>query len=223
MVESPQRLGAANMQTVSIRSLAVALVCAVLLCPCQRATAQHFEARLGVLASTVLVRDGGASAGLARALGATVLAPTELKLSPAPAASALMVSALGARTQLELSGMFALSKLRASNDGGDWDVQDVSVATLTIGARYQRWRRFAVSLAAGGTHFFTDDRGIFSAGNGLMPLVELGALARIPAGTLPLHATVRVQSHNFGTPALRREAAGEGKPVRLLVQLGFGG
>ena len=169
------------------------------------------------------MRDEGATTGLGNALGATVLAPTELKLAPAPAASALLVSSIGKRTQLEVSGMFAYSKLRASNEGGDWDVQDVSVATVTVGGRYQKWDRVALSAGAGATHFFSDDRGIFSEGNGLMPLVEVGALARIPAGTLPLHLTVRLQSHTFGTPALRREAAGEGKPVRLLVQVGFGG
>ena len=201
------------------------MVCALLPvgAPARQAAAQHFEARLGVLASTALVKDEGATRGLGNALGANVLGPTELKLVPAPAASALMVSSIGKRTQLEVSGMFALSKLRASNQGGDWDVQDVSVATITVGGRYQRWSNVALSVGAGATHFFTDDRGIFSEGNGLMPLVELGALARIPAGTLPLHATVRLQSHTFGTPALRREASSEGKPVRLLVQVGFGG
>jgi len=186
------------------------------------AAAQHFEARLGVMVSSVLVRDEAATAGLARALGATVLGPTDLKLVPAPAASALMVANLGARTQVEVSGTFALSKLRASNEEADWDVQDVSVATATVGVRYKRWSRVALTAGAGATHFFTDDAGIFSEGNSLMPLVEIGALTNIPVGTLPLHASVRLQSHTFGTPALRREAAGEGKPVRLLVQVGFG-
>ena len=174
------------------------------------------------MVSSVLVRDEAATAGLARALGATVLGPTDLKLAPAPAASAVMVGNLGTRTQVEVNGTFALSKLRASNEEADWEVQDVSVATATVGVRYQRWSRIALTAGAGATHFFTDDAGIFSEGNGLMPLVEVGALAKIPAGAVPLLAAVRLQSHTFGTPALRREAASEGKPVRLLVQVGFG-
>jgi hypothetical protein len=184
--------------------------------------AQHFEARLGVMVSSVLVHDEAATAGLARALGATVLGPTDIKLAPAPAASAVMVSNLGARTQVEVNGTFALSKLRASNEEADWEVQDVSVASATVGVRYKRWSRVALTAGAGATHFFTDDTGIFSEGNSLMPLVEIGAFANVPVGTVPLHAIVKLQSHTFGTPALRREGAGEGKPVRLLVQVGFG-
>jgi hypothetical protein len=186
------------------------------------AAAQRFEARLGVMVSSVLVRDEAATAGLARALGANVVGPTDLKLAPAPAASALMVGRLGTRTQVEVGGTFALSKLRASNEESDWEVQDVSVATATVGVRYQRWSSVALTAGAGATHFFSDDAGIFSEGNSLMPLVEIGALANIPVGAVPLHGVVRLQSHNFGTPALRREGAGEGKPVRLLVQVGFG-
>jgi len=55
-----------------------------------------------------------------------------------------------------------------------------------------------------------------------MPLLEAGAVTRLPAATLPVHLSVRLQSHTFATPALRREGSSDGKPVRLLVQLGFG-
>lgn len=203
-----------------MRLLRVAAWCTLLVA--QSAAAQRFEARIGILASSTLVRDDGATGSLARALRETILAPTKLTLAPAPAASALLVAGLGRRTVAEVNGTVALSKLRASNEDQEWDTQNVSLATLTVGVRYEYRRNIWLTGGFGATHFIADSRGIFSDGSGLMPLIELGALSRIPVGSVPLHATVRVQTHTFETPALRRDGGSQGRPVRLLVQLGVG-
>lgn len=183
---------------------------------------QRLEARLGILVSTTLVRDEGSSGALQRALNLDSSSPTELRLAPAPAASVLLVHTLTTRTALEGHGMLAISRLEASNREAEWNAQDVSVASWGVGLRYQYRRYLALSGGIGATHFFTDSRGAFSDGSSIMPLLEAGAVARWPAGNLPVHFSVRLQSHTFGTPALRREGATDGKPVRLLLQLGFG-
>lgn len=186
------------------------------------ASAQRLEARLGILVSTTLVRDEGSSGALQRALTLNSTSPTELRLAPAPAASVLLVHSLTARAALEGHGMLAISRLEARNRQAEWNAQDVSVASWGLGLRYQYLRFLSLNGGIGVTHFFTDSRGIFSDGSSIMPLLEAGAVTRLPAATLPVHLSVRLQSHTFGTPALRREGSNDGKPVRLLVQLGFG-
>jgi hypothetical protein len=181
------------------------------------ASGQRLEARLGTL-----VRDEGSSGALQRALSLDSSSPTELRLAPAPAASVLLVHPLTARVALEGHGMLAMTRVEARNREAEWNAQDVSVASAGVGLRYQYRRFLSLNAGIGATHFFTDSRGIFSDGSTVMPLLEAGAVTRLPAGTLPVHLSMRLQSHTFGTPALRREGSSDGKPVRLLVQLGFG-
>jgi hypothetical protein len=197
------------------------LVALILLTPAG-AAAQRIEARIGVLAATTLVRDEGASGALQRALNLGTSAPTELTLSPAPSGAVLVVQPIGPRTAIEAQGMVALSKLQAKNRENDWQAQQVSIAVLTVGLRYRYRGGVWLHGGVGVNRFFTESRGIFSDGSSVMPLIEVGAMTRIPAGALPIHLAARVQTHTFGTPVLRREGANDGKPIRFLVQLGFG-
>jgi hypothetical protein len=184
--------------------------------------AQRFEARIGVLASTILVRDEGASGALQRALNLGTTAPTELTLSPAPSGALLVVQPLGPRAAIEAQGMLALSRLRAKNRDEDWQAQQVSIAVLTVGLRYLYARGIWLHGGVGVNRFFSESRGIFSDGSSVLPLIEAGAMARVPVRTVPIHVAANLQTHTFGTPVLRREGANDGKPIRLLVQLGFG-
>ena len=183
-------------------------------------SAQQIEARLGVLGSTTLVRDEGASHSLQRALGSTV-SVTELKLGAAPMASVLVTTPIAVRTVIEASLSAGLAQLRASNRSADWDAQTATIAGLGVGLRYNYWRRVWLTGGFGVTRFFSDSRGIFSEGSSLNPLIEAGAMLWLPT-SIPIHVAARLQTHTFGTPALRREGATDGKPTRFLIQLGVG-
>jgi hypothetical protein len=185
--------------------------------------AQRLEARLGALLSSTLVEDPGPNSVLAQRIPADFVGPVKLKLAPAPVASVGLVQELTSQTALELMGSVAVSRLRAETAEGEWDTQDVSLASLGATIRYRYHPRIFLHGGIGVTRFLSEDTGVFSEGSSFLPLLELGASTSIPAGALPIRAGVRLQTHTFGTPALRRDGANDGRVVRMLIQAGIGG
>jgi hypothetical protein len=186
-------------------------------------SAQRLEARLGVQVSSTLVDDLGATGALTRGISAVYSSPVTLRLSPAPVVSVGLVHDIAQRAALELMGSVAVSKLNAATRDLEWHAQDVSMATLSTGVRFHYRPRLDLHGGLGLTRFFTESSGIFSEGSSTLPLLELGVSSRLPVGALPVRASARVQAHTFGTPALRRDGATDGRVVRLLVQVGLGG
>ncbi|MGH7461347.1 MAG: hypothetical protein ACREMA_10005 [Longimicrobiales bacterium] len=185
--------------------------------------AQRLEVRLGALASTALVEDLGPNSALARRIPADDQGPVRLGLAPAPIATVGVVHDLSSHASLELMGSVAVSKLRAQTRDDEWDTQDISMAALTAGVRYQYRPRLYLHAGLGLTRFFSEDTGIFVDGTGMLPLLELGVSTSIPLRALPLRAGARIQTHTFGTDALRRDGASDGRVARLLLQVGLGG
>ena len=184
--------------------------------------AQRVEARIGVMAGTTLVHAEAASPALERALGNIITEATDLELRPAPVASVLLVLDLAPRTALEGSASAGLSKLRAANSESSWPGQTLTLAALGLGVRYHYHPSISINGGVGVTRFFSDSRGIFSQGGSANPLLEAGLRYRLPIKSAPLHLAARVQTHRFGTPALRREGASDGNATRFLLQLGVG-
>lgn len=201
---------------------AVVLV-GVLLFTAQTLSAQRVEARLGALFSTTLAEDLGAEPSLRSQFPAEYQGPVKLKLAPAPLASVAVLKDISARASIELAGTIALSKLTAESLDAQWDVQDVSLAALTVGIRYENWRRLALHGGIGVTRFFSESTGIFRDGNRGLPMLEVGASSKLFAGALPIRLGVRVQTHTFGTPALRSARGNDGRVARVLLQAGIGG
>jgi hypothetical protein len=197
-------------------------VCA-LLASAGTLSAQRVEARFGALFSSTLARDLGAEPALVNRFPAEYEGPVDLSLAPAPSASVAVFKDLSDRASIEIAGMLAISRLRAESSTEQWDVQDVSVAALTVGIRYATWSRVYMHGGIGVTRFFSESNGIFRAGSGGMPLLELGASTRLRIGALPLSGAVRLQTHNFGTPALRSDRGSDGRVARILIQAGIGG
>ena len=200
----------------------IVLLLAVLV-PAQTLTAQRVEARLGALFSTTLAEDLGADPSLVNQFPAEYQGPVKLKLAPAPLASVAVLKDISSRASIELAGTIALSKLKAESRDAQWDVQDVSLAALTIGIRYQYWRRIALHGGIGVSRFFSESTGIFRDGNRGLPMLEVGASGRLFAGALPIRLGARVQTHTFGTPALRNARGSDGRVARILLQAGIGG
>src|SRR5688572_5646709 len=152
-----------------IRTLALSL--GVLLCSARLLAAQRVEARFGALFSTTLAEDLGADARLISQFPAEYQGPVKLTLAPAPLASVAVVKGISPHTSIELAGMVAISKLQAESSDAKWDVQDVSVASLTVGIRYDRWSSLAFHGGIGVTRFFSESSGIFREGNRGLPLL----------------------------------------------------
>ena len=187
------------------------------------AMAQRLEARVGAMVSSTLVEDLGPSPFLVQRIPADYLSPVRVKLLPAPIASVGVVHDLSTRTALELTGSLAVSTLRAETEVNEWDMQDVSLAALSVSVRYQYWQRIALHGGLGITRLFSESTGIFSQGSRILPLLELGASTTIPLGALPIRAGARLQTHTFSTPALQRDGVSDGRVIRLLLQVGIGG
>ena len=186
-------------------------------------SAQRVEARLGALISSTLVEDLGATAALRFNIPVDYTSPVKIKLAPAPVASVGLVQDLNTRASLELIGSVAVSKLRVQSQDTEWDMQDVSLAALAASVRYAYRPRINLHGGIGLTRFISESAGIFSEGIGTEPLLELGVSTSVPVGALPIRGGLRLQTHTFGTPALRRDGASDGRVLRLLIQVGIGG
>ena len=201
----------------------LALIVCVLAVPARTLPAQRLEARLGGLVSSTLVEDLGANTVVQQLIRANYSSPVKVKLAPAPVASVGLVQDLNARASLELMGSVAVSKLRAESQSDEWDMQDVSLAALSATVRYAYRPRINLHGGIGITRFFSEATGIFSEGIGTEPLLELGVSTSVPVGALPIRGGVRLQTHTFGTPALQRDGASDGRVMRVLIQVGIGG
>src|SRR5262245_29548668 len=126
--------------------------------------AQRLEARLGGLVSSALVEDLGPNSVLAQRIPAGFVGPVKLKLAPAPVATVGIVQDLSLRASMELMGSVALSRLRAETEEGEWDTQDVSLASLSVGVRYQYRPRVFLHGGLGLTRFISEETGVFSEG-----------------------------------------------------------
>ena len=104
---------------------------------------------------------------------------------------------------MELTGSLAVSTLRAETEVNEWDMQDVSLAALSVSVRHQDWQRIALHGGLGITRLFSESTGIFSQGSRILPLLELAHPPQFHVGALPIRAGARLQTHTFSTPAHR--------------------
>lgn len=185
------------------------------------ALAQTIEARAGLLFSMPLVEDAGGHAVLGERYDLT--GPVKLSLAPTPLLSLSLLMPLRERMTLEVGGTYGLGKLVASDAVSDWDVQNAGLVSAVVDVRYQYSDVIDFLAGLGGTKFFSESKGVFSEGSSVMPLIEVGAGARRGFGPVILSLDARLQTHTFGTPALRRDGGSNGNVVRGSVQLGVRG
>jgi hypothetical protein len=185
--------------------------------------AQTVEARAGVLLSMPLVEDAGGHVLIGNWSNVELTGPVKLSLAPTPLVSLSLLLPLREKMTLELGGTYGLGKLVASDTVSSWDVQNAGLVSAVVDVRYQYSSIIDLMAGVGGTKFFSESKGVFAEGSGIMPLIEVGAGARRGFGPVILSLDARLQTHTFGTPALRRDGASDGKVMRGSIQLGVRG
>ena len=178
-----------------------------------------FDAKIGVVFSSRLVRDAGASRIVGDSIPVDFASPVDVTLRPAPVITLSAGYPLRERSAVELSASYGLGRIVASDGRTEWDVQDAGMATAVVGLRHglRPWLNLHGGLGA--TQYVSESRGLFAEGSDIQPLLEIGASTEFD---LPVRVLLdaRLQAHSFGTAALREDGADSGRIVRLLIQGG---
>lgn len=201
--------------------VAAALMTAGSAVSAQRPEATHpwFDAKLGILFSSRLVRDGVASSLVGREIPVGFVSPVDVELRPAPVITLSAGYPLRGRSAVEVSASYGLGRIVAQDATSEWEVQDAGLATAVVGIRQSVYDWLDVHGGIGVTKYVAESRGIFVGGSGIQPVLELGASTEVDLPVKVLFET-RLQAHNFGTEALRRDGGNDGQVLRVVVQGG---
>lgn len=180
-------------------------------------SAQRMElhARAGVAVSSPLVRDAIAVATMTEAVGAPVDDEARAFPAPAPVMGGSARVFFWPDVALEAGVDWAWSELRAEDGAGARRVQGMGVLQGGFGVSWAVRPALELGAGAGFLSYRTAERGLFAGGSDVSPTLE----ARI--GWMPSLWSRRitvlgsVQTHRFGTPALRREGGSDGAVTRL--------
>jgi hypothetical protein len=189
------------------------------------ASAQLFQARpsvqlrVGVFAATTLVKDAVSSAALDDSIPGNRSNEITIRQRPGPIGTLALRLPLRSATQLEVNASLAHSTVRGDDGFGSWDVAPVTVGNFLLGFGYLYRNAVALRAGVGMTKLFAEERGLFSKGNSIKPLLEGGASTAINLGR-PIDIDVRLQSHSFTTATLRDNGGSGGNVLRAVVQIG---
>ena len=182
-------------------------------------TRPWFDAKLGVALSSRLVRDAVASKVVGDSIPVDFASPVDVKLRPSPVITLSAGFPLSGRSAVEASASYGLGRIFATDGAAEWDVQDAGLATAIVGLRQTVKPWLDLHGGVGATKFFSESRGLFSAGSDVQPIFEVGASTQFD---LPVRVLLdaRLQAHTFGTEALRQDGASDGRVMRLVIQGG---
>ena len=177
------------------------------------------QLRIGAFAATALVKDAVASSAVDDSIPGARSNEVTIRQQPGPIGTLALRLPLRSATQLEVNASVGRSTVRGDDDLESWDVGTVTVGNLVVGFGYLYRGALALRAGVGMTRLFAEDRGMFTKGNSIKPLIEAGASTAINAG-IPLDIDLRVQSHSFSTATLRDNGGSGGNVVRAQVQIG---
>jgi len=176
--------------------------------------------RLGAFFATPLVDDAVSSSGLNDSIPGVRSHQITLQQKVGPIATLAFRFPLRAQTNLEVSGSVGRSSVRGDDGLETWDAIPVTVGNLVFGFGYLYRRLIILHGGVGVTKLFAEERGMFSKGNSIKPMLEAGASSSVHVGARPIELQVMVQSHSFGTATLRDNGGSDGKVTRAIVQIG---
>jgi hypothetical protein len=182
----------------------------------QPVRAQSLQIRLGAFGATPLVKDEVSSFAVDSAIAGRRSQGITVQQQIGPIGTIALHLAMRGRTEIEVNGSVARSAIQGDDRLQTWDAGNVTIANAVIGIGY-RYRRIAtIHASVGGTKLIADDQGMFSRGNSIRPVIELGLSRNIG----PVDLDIRAQSHGFGTATLRDNGSSDGNVTRLIAQIG---
>jgi hypothetical protein len=178
------------------------------------------QVRLGAFMATTLIDDAVSSRALDDSIPGVRSNSIQLKQKPGPIGTVALRVPLRATTQLEVSASAARSLVRGDDELESWDVANVTIGNFVIGFGYLYRNTVAMHAGVGLTRLFAEERALFSKGNSIKPLVEAGLSSSLGVAGVPIDLDLRVQSHSYGTAALRDSGGADGSVMRGVLQIG---
>lgn len=178
------------------------------------------QIRLGAFGATDLVTDEVSSRAVDDSIPGRRSDGISIRQKPGPIGTLAVRFPLRPSTQLELNASAARSVVRGDDGLSEWDVANATVGNFVVGFGYLYRGAVAIRAGVGLTRLFAEERGVFSRGNGVKPLLEGGIASGIMIGGRPIELDVRAQTHSFGTATLRDNGGENGNVTRVIVQLG---
>lgn len=178
------------------------------------------QLRLGAFGATNLVTDEVSSRAVDDSIPGRRSDEVAIRQKPGPIGTIAVRFPLRATTQLEVNASAARSLVRGDDGRAQWDVTNATVGNFVVGFGYLYRGAVAIRAGVGITKLFAEERGVFSRGNGMKPLLEGGIAGGIMVGGRPIELDVRAQTHSFGTATLRDNGGENGNVTRVVVQLG---
>jgi len=176
--------------------------------------------RVGAFVSTPLVKDAVSSAGLDDSIPGQRSHDIRLQQKLGPIATLAIRFPMRAHSNLELSGSVGRSTVHGDDGIQSWDAMPVTVGNFVVGFGYLYRNIIVLHGGVGLTKLFAEERGLFSKGNSIKPVLEAGASSSVHMGTRPIELQAMVQSHSFGTTTLRDNGGSDGNVMRAIVQIG---
>jgi hypothetical protein len=170
--------------------------------------------------ATTLVSDAVSSRALDDSIPGVRSNLIELRQQPGPIGTLAFRMPLRSRTQLEVSASVAHSVVRGNDGLESWDVANVTVGNFVIGFGYLYRSVVAVRAGVGFTRLFAEERALFNKGNSVKPLLEGGLSSSVGVAGVPIDLDLRLQSHSYGTAALRDSGGSDGNVFRAVLQVG---
>jgi hypothetical protein len=178
------------------------------------------QLRLGAFGATNLVSDEVSSRAVDDSIPGDRSDGVAIRQKPGPIGTLAVRFPLRTSTQLEVNASAARSMVQGDDGLEQWDVANATIANFVVGFGYLYRRAIAIRAGVGLTKIFAEERGVFSRGNGVKPLLEGGIASGIMVGGRPIELDVRAQTHSFGTATLRDNGGANGNVTRVVVQLG---
>ncbi|MGQ0563427.1 MAG: hypothetical protein ACT443_16340 [Gemmatimonadota bacterium] len=177
------------------------------------------QIRLGAFMATTLVSDAVSSRALDDSIPGRRSHRISLRQQPGPIGTLALRVPLRPTTQLELSAAAGRSLVRGDDGLTTWDFTNATVANLILGFGYIYRQRIGLHAGVGMTKLFAEERGLFSRGNSVKPLLELGISTGVRLG-VPVQLDLRIQTHSYGTATLRDDSGADGNVARIVFQVG---
>jgi hypothetical protein len=178
------------------------------------------QVRIGAFAATPLVTDAVSSRAVDDSIPGERSNEVTIKQQPGPIGTIALRMPLRSTTQLEINASVARSKVRGDDGLGEWDVANATVGNVVFGVGYQYRRIIALRAGVGITKLFVAERGLFTKGNSLKPLLEGGVSTGVIFAGRPFELDLRIQGHSYSTTTLLDDGGTGGNVARAVFQIG---
>jgi len=182
--------------------------------------AQSIELRLGAAYATPLIKDAVSSRAVNDSIPGLRSSAIQLQQKIGPIATVALHLPSRGKSDIEISGSVGHAMLEGDDGLQTWNVVGVTTGSLVVSLGYRYSGLLTLHAGLGATRLFAEQTALFTAGNSIRPLAEIGVSAGKRLGGFPLYLDARLQTHSFGTATMHDNNLSDGSVIRGVLQLG---